>query len=163
MEKNPGKEYMLRAPGNDAHQILTGIFVGNMVAAKDEKFLRANNIKRIVNCTPDVPFYYPEIIQYVRLPLNDRADAENNAMLEHLLPAVLEFMAAPQPSDVDAVLVHCHMGVSRSCSVTAAYLRAFYYECLCKAFAHVRKYRPSAFFFGRSYNFHDALTNFFGR
>ena len=154
---------MSRAPGNDASHILTGLFVGNMAAAKDEAFLQKNNIKRIVNCTPDVPFYYPKMIKYIRLPLNDRADAENNAMMAYLLPQALEFISNPPPSANDAVLIHCHMGISRSCSVLAGYLRANYYECLCKAYAHILKYRPSAFFFGNSFNFHEALQSHFSK
>ena len=154
---------MSRSPGNDASLILAGLFVGNMASAKDGSFLMRNNIKRIVNCTPDVPFYYPDAIKYIRLPLDDRADAENNALMAQLLPTALDFISNPAPSAENAVLIHCHMGVSRSCSVTAAYLRAGYYDCLCKAFAHVQKYRPSAFFFGRSFNFYDALRRIFGK
>ena len=143
-------------------QIAKGLWVGDMNAAKDAQFLKSNNIKRIINCTPDVPFYYPDVIRYMRIPLGDsRSYIDNETMKSHLSEAI-NFIKFPEPSSTNAVLVHCHVGVSRSCTVIAAYLRSTLAQSVPHAVALVLAKRPAAFFNGKHLNFKKALTEYFG-
>jgi dual specificity phosphatase 12 len=120
--------------------------------------MKSNNIKRIVNCTKNVPnFFIENGIQYFQIPMDDIS--EDADILKNKLLLALNFMK--DPSENDGVLVHCMAGISRSCTVVAAFLRFHYFANLNDSFNFIRSFRPIAFDYGRRFDFLNVLTFFF--
>ena len=148
---------------SNATEIIPGVFVGNQFTAADKAFFINNNIRRVVNCTPDLPFYFESAgVQYYRIPLNDLSDDVNNGIMKnHLLP-VIHFIYGGRPSRESGVLIHCHAGVSRSCTVAVALLRVCCAESISQAIGLLIAKRRIAFFNGARLNFRNALYWTFG-
>lgn len=131
-----------RAAGKDKYpcQVLPGLFIGPMGAARNLKALRKCGITHILNVSPVVPCYFrdnPEgAFAYHLVPIYDDASVE---LAPHLHESV-QFMA--EGRDAGGVLVHCYAGQSRSASFVIAYLMAEEGMSLTEAWAAVRKARP---------------------
>ena len=162
-------------------EILPGVFIGDQYTASNFEFFLRNNIVRVVNCTPDVPFYFPWV-QYFRINLNDKADGVNNEIMAAHLPHAVNFImeamnenkSSPfgknndfsifsdtNPLQKKSVLIHCHAGISRSCTVAVALLRTCCTDNLNTAVTMVVSRRPIAFFNGTFINFKSALKTVF--
>ncbi|PAA85263.1 hypothetical protein BOX15_Mlig025010g2, partial [Macrostomum lignano] len=93
--------------------------IGSRYVAKDLATLEAHGVKAIVNLTPDVPNYFADKFEYLRLSVEDSPSID----LRRELPALCEFVDA-QLRRGSRVLLHCHAGISRAPSFTVAYLTA---------------------------------------
>ena len=136
-------------------EIIPGLFVGDINIARNSDFMKSNNIKRIVNCTKHIPCYFRNLILYYQIPVNDTF-LDSDILQTHLLPAV-NFMMYPSKSN--AVLIHCHAGISRSCTVAAAFIRLFYFPNIPDAINFVISKRHIAFSHG--VEFRKVLENLF--
>jgi hypothetical protein len=146
----------------EATEILPGIFVGDELIARDREFFRNNNIVRVVNCTKTVPFYFPQQIQYFRIPVNDSVnELDNRIMATYLWPAIM-FIMEIQPSKKRGVLIHCQMGISRSCTVAVGVLRYCCNPTVEASVESLLEKRKISFFGGRHVNFSKALYTVFG-
>ena len=108
--------------GNNADEILPGLWLGNSKAAQDMKFLKEKNIKAIFNCTKDIPFAPIQGNKY-RVPVDDNlqsAEIRNMELWSFEIVAKL----AKERREGHAVLVHCAAGMQRSAAVVAMYLIA---------------------------------------
>lgn len=142
-------------------EFLPGIFVGDQFTAANANFFISNNIVRVVNCTPTLPFYFPNQAQYFRIPLDDSSDkVNNNIMSAYMLPAV-RFILEIQPSRQRGVLIHCHAGISRSCTIATAVLRYCCIPTIKGALEDLMKKRDIAFFRGMYINFEKSLYRVF--
>lgn len=142
-------------------EILPGIYVGDQWVAEDENFFKDKNIVRVINCTATLPFYFPSRAQYFRIPIDDSPDEmSNNIMAAYLLPAV-KFALMTPPSKGKGVLIHCHAGVSRSCTVAVAILRVCCTKTVRDAMNILMLKRDVAFFRGLHVNFERALYSVF--
>ena len=107
-----------------ADEVYSGIFVGDHHAAGDFDFMIKNNVKRVVNCTTHIPNYYSKLgVKYFNIPVLDSTDSENQQIMATMLPDAVSFATVPIPSkytNAGSVLIHCHAGMSRSCTVAAA-------------------------------------------
>ena len=101
-----------------ANNIVPYVWISDLETALDDNFIRQNNIKTVINVTEHAPFINPQIKQF-RIPIQDVAD-ENDILLGYLPMAVS--IIEDSVKDKQNVLVHCHQGISRSCSVVASYL-----------------------------------------
>jgi protein tyrosine phosphatase len=143
-------------------EFLPGIFVGDQWTAANEIFFKDNNIKKVVNCTSTLPFYFPLFAKYVRIPVDDAADEVSNNMMAAYIPSVIDFILTPLPSKATGgVLIHCQAGVSRSCTVAVAVLRYCCSKTIKEAVNILRMKRDIAFFWGFYMNFERALYNVF--
>lgn len=138
-------------------EIIPNLFVGDANSAENIKFLQFNGIKRIVNCTPDIPNYYENNIKYFRIPVYDHED-ENKIMEKYIFDAI-NFIY--KPTSGDAVLVHCAAGISRSCTIIAAYLRYYYCDNLDEVIQIILDKRPIAFSYGKRFTFLETLIKKF--
>lgn len=141
--------------------LVDNIWVGDYNVAKNSDFIKRHNIRRIVNCTATLPFHRADVSNY-RIPVADYPSAEENEVFKSHLSEALAFVRYPAPGSYSGVLIHCHVGVSRSCSFAVAYLRAFHFPTLREAVEYLLQRRPVAFFGGRAMNFGKALVEFFG-
>ena len=105
------------------HEIEEGLFLGNIHGAENLKLLEQHNIKAIVRCVnqgfyTQTPF---EQMNYHYVPIEDSWGAD---IASHV-PEAVRFIHRNR-AEGNNVLVHCAAGVSRSASITIAYLMAKY-------------------------------------
>lgn len=127
-------------------EILPYLFLGNASHSGDSKALQKYNIKYVLNVTPDLPNVFEKTgnIQYLQIPITDHWSQD----LAIHFPNAIRFIDEARTKG-SAVLVHCLAGVSRSVTITLAYLMHTNSLCLNDAFLFVRARKPDV-----SPNFH---------
>jgi predicted protein tyrosine phosphatase len=145
-----------------ASEIIPNLFVGDYLDAIECKSGDLC-IKRVVNCTeelPNVTGMEGEDL-YMQIPVNDQDTFEDTLVFYVHIQPFLTFMDK-HPLDTHPVLIHCQMGVSRSCSMAVAYL---VHTSVCKdvdaAYKFVMEKRPQAFMNGIWIVYKNALNDFF--
>ena len=123
---------------NPVDEIVEYLFVGNAKSLELPK-----NYDMIVNCTKDIKFPTNYNAKCIRLPVNDNPDECNTFLYEIHNTCVLEHM---EYHIRQSVLVHCSMGIQRSCALVACYLIRYYRWTPTEAIAHIKSKRPIAFF-----------------
>jgi len=143
--------------GNNADEILPGLWLGNFNSSKDEVFLKTKNISTVFNCTKDLPFSPLATTRY-RVPVDDNLQADEIRNMElwsyEIIYKLVHEMKKGQP-----VLVHCAAGMQRSAAVVAMYLIATQGMNWDKAYRHIKQRRNIAFFPGA--NFEKAILGFY--
>mmetsp|Transcript_12755 Transcript_12755/g.23166 ORF Transcript_12755/g.23166 Transcript_12755/m.23166 type:complete len:357 (+) Transcript_12755:83-1153(+) len=89
------------------------LLLGSEDDAKHKEHLEQMGITHILNVSSDVKNYYPDEFVYHKIDLPD----EPGSNLKGHFQDAFEFLKS-----ADKCLIHCHQGVSRSCTVTLAYL-----------------------------------------
>lgn len=150
------------------------LWLGNKNAALDIDFLKKEKISLIVNCTTMVPFIYEMkdiniSLETIRIPINDVSSNIDNQILSDELKKILPLLYKKFKQQHKNILIHCYAGVSRSASVTAAFL---YYllkkdnktkimisnkDLLWNIIHYIRKKRSCTFYYGTRFNFKNAL------
>ncbi|XP_047986121.1 dual specificity protein phosphatase Mpk3-like isoform X2 [Leguminivora glycinivorella] len=117
-------------------EILPNLYLGNSANSEDIDALARHNIKYVLNVTPDLPNAFEAAggdISYLKIPI---ADHWSQNLAVHF-PQAIRFIEEAM-SVRCGVLVHCVAGVSRSVTVTLAYLMQRHRLCLRDAFELVR-------------------------
>ena len=94
----------------DPNEIIPGLFVGNMNSARDIQFFKNNNIKAVLNMTPDVPHYFASRtgdIEYMRLNVNDSLKTEDFNKMFKYFPSGISFIYKNLNLEGKNVLLHC--------------------------------------------------------
>lgn len=116
------------------------VLVGPYLCAKSRAWLRRHGVTHIVNATPSAPCHFEgEGITYLRVPIEDR---NISPIAQYFEPTAAFIRGAVCAGGV--VLVHCHMGKSRSVALTTAYIMQEEQVALQDALLRVRKARPLA-------------------
>ncbi|VDI42753.1 atypical dual specificity phosphatase [Mytilus galloprovincialis] len=102
--------------GNGMNKVLPGLFVGNFRDAKDRQQLADNNITHIL-AIHDQAKKLHEDKEYLCIVASDNSQQE----LIQFFPECIEFIHNARLNN-GSVLVHCLAGVSRSVTITAAYI-----------------------------------------
>ena len=125
----------------DYNEIVTGVYLGNKNSLETLD-LPENSL--IINCTPDIPI--PEKYRnHIRLPVKDDP-YESDTLFKLLCDTdVLHRMYSSLSNNIN-VLVHCSMGMQRSCAVVACYLVKYHKMTPADAIQYIRTRRPIAFF-----------------
>lgn len=110
------------------------IYIGNLAAAKSIDLRRQFGITHLLSVCQDFP---PEGPNHLIISVQDY---EYDDILIHL-PGACRFIQNTVESG-GRVLVHCHMGISRSATVIAAYLMSSRQISVQKAIAIIKKARP---------------------
>ncbi|CAF0873711.1 unnamed protein product [Rotaria sordida] len=118
-------------------EILPHIFVGNILDAQTCDRLIQNGITHIVNCTPDLPFYWEKKYEYMRV---DILDSPSQNIRKHF-EDFISFIDNALRIKTNNVLVHCSAGISRSPTLVLAYMMKKNRWTLDEAFDKMRKLR----------------------
>lgn len=102
--------------GNGMNKILPGLYVGNFRDAKDEEQLKQNNITHILSIHDNAKELL-EDKKYLCIIASDCAAQD----LSQYFPECIDFIHKARLAN-GGVLVHCLAGVSRSVTITAAYI-----------------------------------------
>ncbi|KAL8619751.1 hypothetical protein ACOMHN_025837 [Nucella lapillus] len=119
---------LLSSPTNDlvepeietatASAVLPFLYLGNERDAAALESLRRHNITYVLNVTAHVPQHWQAHgIRYKRIPASDSGQQN----LKQYFEEAIEFIDDARQQGAN-VLIHCHAGVSRSATITIAYL-----------------------------------------
>lgn len=127
-------------------KIISNLFIGDKRAAKNKKALQRLGITHVVNVTEPLSgggvhnfFEGSGAFHYLRVPVQDSDGAE---ISPHFSRAC-EFIDGAR-SQGYGVLVHCQQGVSRSPTITMAYLIRYLNHDLSQAYTVVKTHRSQA-------------------
>ncbi|XP_003423935.1 dual specificity protein phosphatase Mpk3 isoform X1 [Nasonia vitripennis] len=100
-------------------EILPHLYLGNAANSEDSEALARHRIQYILNVTPDLPNVFESAgsIKYMQIPISDHWSQN----LASFFPQAIQFIEEARNSD-KGVLVHCLAGISRSVTITVAYL-----------------------------------------
>lgn len=99
-------------------EILPYLYLGSKRESENRKLLRQFQISYVLNVTPNIPNHFEnDGLKYLQIPVRDHW---NQNLAEHF-PEAIDFIDEARSSK-SGILVHCHGGVSRSVTVTVAYL-----------------------------------------
>ncbi|XP_029633302.1 dual specificity protein phosphatase 7-like [Octopus sinensis] len=121
-------------------QVLPNLFLGNAKNSQELSLLKQNGIKYILNVTANMPnmFEKDDSFKYMQIPINDHWSQN----LSIFFPKAIEFIEEGLSQDY-GVLVHCLAGISRSVTVTVAYLMQKMSITLNDAYDRVKKCKPN--------------------
>jgi protein-tyrosine phosphatase len=143
--------------GNDADEILPGLWLGNAKASQDENFIKKNGIKVVFNCTKNLGFSPIIPVQY-RIPVDDNLEEEEIRNME-LWSSEISLKIVKEYSNGDPILVHCMAGMQRSAASVAMALIVLLKMKSPDVIKYIKSKRPIAFFpsanFGRSIAYFD--------
>ncbi|XP_063156092.1 dual specificity protein phosphatase 15 [Candoia aspera] len=124
--------------GNGMNKILPGLFLGNIIDAKDLDQLSRNNITHIVSIHESPQPFIPGIT-YLRIVLPDTPEAN---IRKHFKECI-HFIHSSRLRG-GSCLVHCLAGISRSTTIILAYLMAVTQLGWHEALEAVKAVRPVA-------------------
>ncbi len=141
------------------NKIIDNIYLGNLVSAHNEDFLKNENIGAIINCTVKEEFhpYFLNKPKY-RLDVEDSRDNENIQKFWLKLNDTVEFIDY-EINNGNIVYVHCYWGLMRSATVVAAYLIKKYQYTPQEAIQFVKQKRPQSL--SSIYNYNDLLEKYY--
>lgn len=113
------------------------LYLGAKGVTSDLEKLNGMRVGYIVNCTQDPPTEYPDYIKYYHVDVGDTATDD----IAKFFKSACDFIEDARQSG-KSVLVHCTMGMSRSCSIVLAYLVRHQGMSLAQALMHVKERRP---------------------
>ena len=94
--------------------IIDNIYVGDVVAASDEEYLKQFNITKVVNCAEEITSDYKDL-KFLELKIYD---IEGQSLFPKFEIAY-KFIKLNKKGNI---LIHCVLGMSRSASLVAFYL-----------------------------------------
>ncbi|KAG8195646.1 hypothetical protein JTE90_004981 [Oedothorax gibbosus] len=101
-------------------EILPYLFLGNAKNAADLVALKRHKIKYVLNVTPNLPNAFEDAglgIKYMKIPIQDHWSQN----LATFFPEAIAFIDEARQKR-KSILVHCLAGISRSVTITLAYL-----------------------------------------
>ncbi|XP_069117824.1 dual specificity protein phosphatase 10-like [Argopecten irradians] len=143
----------------EATQILPFLYLGNERDAANYKKLTDLDITYVLNTTSTVPKHFEDQgITYKRIPASD-SGAQN---LQQYFQEAIQFIEEARQKKA-RVLVHCHAGVSRSATITIAYLLTRSSLSLMDAYRFVKGRRsiisPNFNFMGQLMEYEQSLNS----
>ena len=100
-------------------KILDNIYIGNAYNARNFYELEKKNIGLIVNCSKDIPNYFSEELEYIRVDVEDKLNQSIYDFLDSTITTMNKYLEENPDKNI---FVHCFMGSSRSATVIIAYL-----------------------------------------
>jgi len=118
-------------------EVLPYLYVGAELVARDEDLLKQHGITHIINCAGTViENFHEDSFKYLKLYLYDAKTEDLGCLFYEIIAFIDEARQAG-----GKCFVHCHQGVSRSCTSCIAYLIAKHGLTYDDAFAKVQTAR----------------------
>ncbi|EDO45432.1 predicted protein, partial [Nematostella vectensis] len=135
-------------------EILPRLYLGSEKDASNIELLRKHKISYVLNVTHDRPntFAHIEGFKYKNLPVEDNLMAN----LTELFPEAFAFIDEGRQKSSN-VLVHCLAGISRSVTITIAYLMSSQHLSLNEAYDFVKARKSNV---SPNFNFMGQLLDF---
>lgn len=135
-------------------EILPHLFLGNAQNSSDCDALDRHHIRFVVNVTPNLPNVFEDSgsIQYLQIPITDHWSQN----LASFFPSAISFIDGARERG-EGVLVHCLAGISRSVTITVAYLMYKMSMSLNDAYDFVRRKKANI---SPNFNFMGQLLDF---
>lgn len=135
-------------------EILPNLYLGNARNSTDLEALERHQIRYILNVTSDLPnrFKNNEDITYLQIPIDDHWSQN----LASFFPQAFAFIDEARQKHL-GVLVHCLAGISRSVTITVAYLMQKCGMTLNDAYDFVKKRKANI---SPNFSFMDQLRDF---
>ena len=140
----------------DAHEIVPGVWLGNRIAALNDKWLIKNNISVVFNASKDLPFS-PNAKRQYRIPVDDNLKAEeirNMTLWSH----EIVYNVLKEHNKGEPILIHCAAGMQRSACIMAMFLIATRGYSWNQAINYIQGIRPIAF--RPAANFRESIIAF---
>lgn len=118
-------------------KITEQLYIGNAYNASDKKWLEQHHITHILNCTKDLPNFFPNDYKYLRLKLDDVPDQSLYEVLEPSYKFIYSAIGGG-----GTILIHCHAGISRSVSIVIYFLMKLKKLTYLQALTYIREHRP---------------------
>lgn len=125
---------------NNMTQVLPHLYIGGSSQAESKRWLKSHDITHIVNAAIELDNHFPRDFTYLRLNLDD---TPRQSLYRALEPAHIFIQNAIRKGG--NVLVHCHMGISRSSSVVIYYLMRTKGWDFLSAYAYMRAIHPRTY------------------
>ncbi|RUS88355.1 hypothetical protein EGW08_003867 [Elysia chlorotica] len=141
-------------------QVLPNLYLGSAKNSADLAQLRQYGITHVLNVTANVPnmFENEREFKYLQIPISDHWSQN----LAAFFPEAIKFIDEARDKQ-EGVLVHCLAGISRSVTVTVAYLMNREKMSLNHAYDHVKRCKPNISpnftFMGQLLEFEKCLNN----
>lgn len=165
---------------SNAHKIIDNIWLGDIKSSQDEKFLRQNNIRVVINCSKNLPntfkpFYIDQtqahlykqnnpFLEYARVEIDDNDNNKNQEILYNQLPNIISFIDQKLHTEKKPILIHSKKGEQRAATVIAAYMfYKFHPTSKCtmqNVIDYMKKERNTVFGYGYKFNFKKTLDQF---
>lgn len=118
------------------------LYLGNIHHALNLDILRSIKITHIVNCTQSIENKFESNgLRYIRVPVNDKTSV---SILPYFVAAI-RFIESVRDENSgkneNRILIHCHAGISRSATITIAYLMYSWKLTMFDAITHVQSKR----------------------
>lgn len=135
-------------------KVIPYLFLGNAKNSADLNVLKDHGITYILNVTPNVPnkFENDSTFKYMKIPISDHLSQN----LSQFFPEAIAFIDEARGSE-QGVLVHCLAGISRSVTITVAYLMQKKQLSLNEAYDYVKTCKPNI---SPNFNFMGQLLDF---
>jgi len=135
-------------------EVIPHLFLGNAKNSADLNVLKNCGITYILNVTPNVPNKFEEDSQfkYMKIPISDHLSQN----LSRFFPEAIQFIDEGRDHK-QGVLVHCLAGISRSVTITVAYLMKTKQLSLNSAYDYVKTCKPNI---SPNFNFMGQLLEF---
>lgn len=135
-------------------KVIPYLYLGNAKNSADLSVLKDHGITYILNVTPNVPnkFENDSTFKYMKIPISDHLSQN----LSQFFPEAIAFIDEARDSE-QGVLVHCLAGISRSVTITVAYLMQKRDLSLNEAYDYVKTCKPNI---SPNFNFMGQLLDF---
>ena len=114
--------------------IIDNIYLGDKYAARDEEYLKKNNISTVVNCAKGLTSNYKDL-KFMELNLYDKS-------YQKLFPKIDIAYRFIKQNPNGNVLIHCKFGRSRSSILVIYYLMKEYGWDYDKCYKYIKQRRP---------------------
>tara|TARA_B100000925_G_C22002662_1_gene472081 strand:+ start:2329 stop:2952 length:624 start_codon:yes stop_codon:yes gene_type:complete len=140
--------------------IINNIYLGNAYNARNYYNLIENDIGLIINCTEEIPNYFEDHFDYIRVDVKDVNGANIYPYLDETVTSIHDYI---EKNPLKDVFVHCFMGSSRSATIVVAYLIKYYKYNLTDAINFIKSRREvinlNSYFYNQLKDYQKYIRN----